>query len=86
VLDALNIFYLAATIGSQALNIVANADADIEIKENVRVYAISMRQQAPFWVDKCRYEGMAIEYARDWEEIEPSTGTVLPAAPDKPIG
>ena len=51
-LDALNIFYLAVTVGSQAINIVANADSDIAIKENVRVYAISMRQQAPLWVDK----------------------------------
>jgi hypothetical protein len=85
-LDVLNIFYLAATIGSQAINIVANADSDIEIKENVHVYAISLKQQAPFWVDKCHYSGVMIEYARDWEEIEPSTGTVLPAAPEKPIG
>jgi hypothetical protein len=85
-LDALNIFYLAATIGSQAINIVGNADVNIEIKENVHVYAISLKQQAPFWVDKCHYTGVMVEYARDWEEIEPSTGTVLPAAPDQPIG
>jgi hypothetical protein len=85
-LDALNIFYLAATIGSQAINIVANAESDIEIKETTRVYAVTMRQQAPFWVDKCHYNGVLVEYARDWEELQPSTGIILPPAPEKPIG
>ena len=85
-LDALNIFYLAVTVGSQAINIVANADSDIAIKENVRVYAISMRQQAPLWVDKCQYGGVMVEFAQDLEEIQESTGVVLHPAPDKPIG
>jgi hypothetical protein len=85
-LDALNLLYLAVTVGSQALNIVANADSDIQIKENVRVYAISMTQQAPFWVNKCHYDGVMVEFSRDWPEIDQSTGVVLPPAPDKPFG
>lgn len=85
-LDILNVFFLATTIASQALAVVANAQNDIKMQENIKVYRIDMKQQAPMWVDKCLYNGVAVEYTRDWEEIQKSTGTVLPPEPDKPIG
>lgn len=85
-LDILNSLFLAGTIASQALNIVALADSDIKTQDNVRIYPISMRQQAPFWVEKCHYQGVMVQYARDWEETQPSTGIVFTPEPDKPIG
>lgn len=85
-LDILNTLFLAGTIASQVLNIVALAESDIKTQDNVRVYSISMKQQAPFWVEKCYYEGVMVQYARDWEELQPSTGIVFSPEPDKPIG
>ena len=85
-LDALNVIFIAANIAAQTLNVVANADEDILIQKDVKVYAVSMTEQAPMWSKKCKYEGVMVEYARDWEEEQLSTGTILPAEPDKPIG
>lgn len=85
-LDIVNSLFLVGTIASQAINIVALAESDIKTRENVRVYSISMKQQAPFWVEKCHYEGVMVQYARDWEETQPSTGMVSAPEPDKPIG
>jgi len=82
----LDAVYLAATATSQSINIVANADSDIEHQDGVRVYAISMTQQAPLWVNLCHYDGILVEYARDWEESQPGTDIVLKPQPDKPIG
>jgi len=84
--DVLNVLYLAATLTSQALNIVGNAEADVLQQEGVRVYAVALKQQAPMWVDKCLYDGVMVQYARDWEEPGPVSGVVLPAEPDKPVG
>lgn len=38
------------------------------------------------WVDKCAYDGVMVEYARDWEEVQEHTGIVSPPEPDKPVG
>jgi len=85
-LDALNVIFIAANIAAQTLNVVARADEDILIQKDVKVYAVSMTEQAPMWTDKCKYQGVMVEYARDWEEEQLSTGIILPAEPDKPIG
>lgn len=85
-LDALNALFLAGTLASQALNIVALSNSDISIQDDVRVYAIAMRQQTPYGVDKCAYDGVMVRYARDWEEVEPTTAEVHQPEPDKPIG
>lgn len=85
-LDALNAIFLAANIAAQTLNVVARADEDILIEKDVKVYAVSMTEQAPMWTKKCKYEGVMVEYARDWEEEQLSTGVILPPEPDKPIG
>ncbi len=85
-LDILNALFLAGTIASQTLNIVALADADVRTEEAVKVYPVSMKQQAPIWVDKCRYQGVMVQYARDWEETQPSTEITLAPEPDKPVG
>ena len=85
-LDALNAIFLAANIAAQTLNVVARADEDILIENNVKVYAISMTEQAPMWTNKCKYKGVIVEYARDWEEEDRRTGFTLPPEPDKPIG
>lgn len=84
--DALNALYLAATITSQALNIVGNAEADVLKQDGIKVYSVSLKQQAPMWVDKCLYDGVMVQYARDWEEPEQVTGVILPPEPDKPVG
>ncbi|WP_147289890.1 hypothetical protein [Crenobacter cavernae] len=84
--DALNAFFLSSTLLSQSFNIVANADSDIKTQENVRVYSGSMRQQAPYGVEKCQYGGVMAQYARDWEETQKSTGDILLPEPDKPVG
>lgn len=84
--DILNAIYLAATVASQVFNIVALADADVKIQQGVRVYSVAMHQQAPYWVDKCSYQGVMVQYARDWEEVSASNDTVLPPEPDKPVG
>lgn len=84
--DVLNAFFLAATLTSQIFNIVAQANADVKIQEDVRVYAVVMRQQTPYGVDKCSYDGVMVQYARDWEVVQPSTEIILPPEPDKPIG
>jgi hypothetical protein len=84
--DFLNAFFLAATLTSQMLNIVAQANVDVKIQEGVRVYSVAMRQQTPYGVDKCSYDGVMVQYARDWEEVQSSTERVLPPEPDKPIG
>lgn len=78
--------FLAATLTSQAFNIVARSTTDVKIQENISVYAVEMKQQAPMWADKCLYDGVMVQYARDWEETQESTGIVLPAEPDKPLG
>ena len=31
-----------------------------------------MKQQTPYGVEKCNYEGLMVEYARDREEVQPS--------------
>lgn len=85
-LELLNILYLGATIAAQNLAIVANATSDIPIQEGVRVYAVRMKQQAPLWADHCLYDGVMVEFARDWEEVQPLTDVVLPPAPDTPVG
>jgi hypothetical protein len=85
-LDALNALFLATTLANQVLNIVGLSNSDIHIQEDVRVYAVAMRQQTPYGVDKCAYDGVMVQYARDWEEVQPSTENVLPPEPDKPIG
>ncbi|WP_157376337.1 hypothetical protein [Burkholderia ubonensis] len=85
-LDILNSLFLVGTIASQAINIVGLAESDIKAQEGVRVYSISMKQQAPFWVEKCHYQGVMVQYARDWEEIQPATGLALAPEPDTPIG
>jgi len=85
-LDALNAIFIAANIAAQTLNVVARADEDILIQKDVKVYAVSMTEQAPMWTDKCKYEGVMVEYARDWEEEQLSTGVILAPEPDKPIG
>lgn len=85
-LDALNAIFLAANIAAQTLNVVARADEDILIQKDVKVYQVSMTEQAPMWTKKCKYEGVMVEYARDWAEEQPSTGIILPPEPDKPIG
>lgn len=85
-LELLNILYLGATIAAQNLAIVANATSDIPIQEGVRVYAVRMKQQAPLWADHCLYDGVMVEFARDWEEMQPLTDVVLPPAPDTPVG
>ncbi len=82
----LDVVHLAATATNQSINIVANADSDIEHQTGVQVYAISMTQQAPLWVKLCHYDGIMVEYARDWEESQPGTDMVLKPQPDKPIG
>lgn len=82
----LDVVHLAATATNQSINIVANADSDIEQQEGVRVYDISMTQQAPLWVKLCHYDGILVEYARDWEESQPGTDIVSKPQPDKPIG
>lgn len=82
----LDVAYLAATATNQSIHIVANADSDIEHQAGVQVYAVSMTQQAPLWVKLCHYDGILVEYARDWEESQPGTDMVLKAQPDKPIG
>lgn len=84
-LDALNAFFLATTLASQVFNIVAQANSDVQIQDGVRVYAVAMRQQTPYGVEKCNYDGVMVQYARDWEEVQPS-GVVVPPEPDKPIG
>ncbi len=85
-LEALNVIFIAATIATQTLNVVARADEDILIEKDVKVYAVSMTEQAPLWAKKCKYEGVMVEFARDWEEEQLSTGVILPPEPDKPIG
>ncbi|WP_157655454.1 hypothetical protein [Burkholderia ubonensis] len=85
-LDILNSLFLVGTIASQAINIVGLAESDIKAQDGVRIYSISMRQQAPFWVEKCQYQGVVVQYARDWEETQPATGIVLAPDPDTPIG
>lgn len=84
--EILNLLYLATTVASQALNIVALATTDIQKQDNVKVYALTMKQQAPLWSDKCLYDGVMVQYARDWEETQDATGAVMAAEPDKPIG
>jgi hypothetical protein len=84
--EFLNAFFLAATLTSQMVNIVAQANVDVKIQEGVRVYSVAMRQQTPYGVDKCSYDGVMVQYARDWEEVQSSTEQVLPPEPDKPIG
>lgn len=85
-LDALNAIFLAGNIAAQSLNVVVRADEDILIEKDVKVYAVSMTEQAPMWTDKCKYDGVMVEYARDWEEEDRHTGFVRPPEPDKPIG
>ncbi|MGD1325391.1 hypothetical protein ACNHE5_10790 [Pandoraea pnomenusa] len=85
-LDIINALFLTGTIASQALNIVGLAESDIKAQEDVRVYAIAMKQQGPFWIDKCHYDGVMVQYARDWEEVQKSTGVVFSPEPDKPVG
>lgn len=85
-LDALNAFFLATTLASQVFNIVAQANSDVKIQDDVRVYAVAMRQQTPYGVEKCHYDGVMVQYARDWDEVRSSTGIVSPPEPDKPIG
>ncbi|MBY4727396.1 MULTISPECIES: hypothetical protein [Burkholderia] len=85
-LDILNSLFLVGTIASQAINIVGLAESDIKAQEGVRVYSISMKQQAPLWVEKCHYQGVMVQYARDWEENQPVTGMALAPEPDTPIG
>lgn len=84
--ELLNVLYLGATVAAQSLTIVANATSDIPFQEDVRIYAVRMKQQAPLWADHCLYDGVMVEFARDWEEVQPITGVVLPPAPDKPVG
>lgn len=84
--EILNLLYLGATVAAQSLTIVANATSDIPIQEGVRVYAVRMKQQAPLWADHCLYDGVMVEFARDWETVQPFTGNVLPPEPDKPVG
>lgn len=84
--EALNLLFTAVTVTGQAINVIANAQSNILIQENTRVYAITMNKQAPMWADKCLFNGVIVEYARDWEQLEESTGIMLPPAPDTPIG
>ncbi|MGQ5490882.1 hypothetical protein ACUH78_18750 [Thauera sp. ZXT1-4] len=85
-LDVLNAIFLAGNLIAQNVNVVARADEDILVQQGVKVYAISMTEQAPAWTDKCKYGGVMVEYARDWPEEQSATGEVLPPEPDKPIG
>lgn len=82
----LDAVYLAGTVISQNINIVARSESDIKIQDGVKVYSISMKQQTSFFTTPCHYKGVMVEYARDWAETDQSTGIVLPPAPDKPIG
>lgn len=59
-LDALNAIFIAANIAAQTLNVVARADEDILIQKDVKVYAVSMTEQAPMWTDKCKYQGVMV--------------------------
>lgn len=82
----LDAVYLAGTVASQNINIVARAEADIPIEAGVKVYPISMKQQTSVFTAPCHYQGVLVEYARDWPELDQATATMLPPAPDKPIG
>lgn len=85
-LDILNVIFLSSTLISQTINIVVIADYDIKKQGNTKVYAISMTQQAPVFVEKCQYSGVMVQYARDWQEVHKKTGEVFPSEPEKPIG
>lgn len=82
----LDAVYLAGTVTSQNINIVARAETDIKMQDGVKVYPITMKQQTSVFTEPCHYQGVLVEYARDWPEIQQSTGITLPPAPDKPIG
>jgi hypothetical protein len=58
----------------------------IEIRGGVKVYPFSIKQQTPYGVERCNYEGVMAECARDWEEVLPSTGSIHALEPDKPVG
>ena len=85
-LEVFDLVFLAATVVNQSLNIVALGESDVEIQPNVLVYSVEMKQQTPMWVDKCHYQGLMVQYSRDWEEVSSNTGITLPAEPEKPIG
>ncbi len=83
---ALDAAYLAGTVTSQNINIVARAEADIRTQDGIKVYPVAMKQQTSYFTTPCHYQGLLVEFARDWEELQAATGTMLPPEPDKPIG
>ncbi|WP_443113349.1 hypothetical protein [Herbaspirillum seropedicae] len=82
----LDAVYLAGTVTSQNINIVARAESDVPTRDGVKVYPVAMKQQTSYFTTPCHYQGLLVEFARDWEEVQAATGTLLPPEPDKPIG
>lgn len=85
-LDFFNLIFLGATLATPDIKL--NSLADITQEDNKRVYYAQLREQAPGFnqAAKCRYSGYFVPYARDWEEVDETSGKVVPAEPEKVIG
>jgi len=83
---ALDVAYLAGQVMTQELSTIARAESDVLIKNDVKVYAVKMFQQHPMWVPPCKYSGVLVEYAQDWDEVDTEGRVIRKAAPDGKAG
>lgn len=82
---ALNLLYVGIVVATKLV-----ATGDVPLPPRNEVIQVEFRPAVPFWSASadCRYTGVMVPYARDWEEVVDNgyVKTTLPAEPDKIAG
>lgn len=82
----LEMAHLAGQVIAQEVSTVAVAQDDVKMQDGAKVYPVEMGQRRPLGFASCKYQGVMVEYSRDWDEIDEWGHVVRAAEPDTSVG
>lgn len=59
---------------------------DIKEVSGQKVYATELNQRVPLWTDGCRYQGVWVDYVRDWDVLADDGRVLFRAEPNESAG